>query len=65
MKNIVNKEGDVIAKTTDDGTLIGGQHRLSVAASMGQHLFWQHTGEWVTLDASFFKHLRSSHRLSP
>ena len=36
MKNIVNKEGDVIAKTTDDGTLIGGHHRLSVAASIGQ-----------------------------
>jgi hypothetical protein len=65
MKHIVNNEGEVVAKTTDDGTLIGGQHRLSLAASIGQHLFWQDSGKAVTLDASFFKHLRGSHRSGP
>jgi hypothetical protein len=64
MRNIVNEAGEIIAKTTDDGTLIGGQHRLAVAASLGQHLFWQHTREAVHLDA-LFKHLGNSvHRHS-
>ena len=33
MKTIVNEAGEIIAKTTDDHTLIGGHHRLAVAAS--------------------------------
>jgi hypothetical protein len=64
MKNIVNQDGEVVAKTTDDGTLIGGHHRLSVAASIGQYLFWQHTGEAVNLDATFFRQLGNIHRHS-
>ena len=49
----------IIAKATDDHTLIGGHHRLAVAASLGQKLFWKDTGEPVRLDP-FFK--GSSHR---
>jgi len=64
MKNIVNQVGEVIAKTTDDGTLIGGHHRLSLAASIGQPLFWKDTGEQVTLDAAFFRQLGGAHRLN-
>ena len=36
MKNIVDEDGEIIAKATDDHTLIGGHHRLAVAASLGQ-----------------------------
>ena len=28
MRNIVDEAGDIIAKATDDYTLIGGHHRL-------------------------------------
>jgi hypothetical protein len=59
MKNIVDEDGEIIAKATDDHTLIGGHHRLAVAASLGQKLFWKDTGESVRLDP-FFK--GSSHR---
>ena len=59
MKNIVDEDGEIIAKATDDHTLIGGHHRLAVAASLGQKLFWKDTGEPVRLDP-FFK--GSSHR---
>ena len=54
MKNIVDEVGEIIAKATDDHTLIGGHHRLAVAASLGQKLFWKDTGEPVKLDP-FFK----------
>ena len=59
MRNIVDEVGEIIAKTTDDQTLIGGHHRLAVAASLGRKLFWKDTGEPVKLDP-FFK--GSSHR---
>ena len=36
MKNIVDEDGEIIAKATDDHTLIGGHHRLAVAASLGK-----------------------------
>ena len=51
--------GEMIAQATDDHTLIGGHHRLAVAASLGRKLFWKNTGEPVKLDP-FFK--GSSHR---
>ena len=54
MKNIVDEAGEIIAKATDDHTLIGGHHRLAMAASLGQKLFWKDTGEPVKLDP-FFK----------
>ena len=53
MKNIVDEAGEIIAKATDDHTLIGGHHRLAVAASLGQKLFWKDTGELVRLDPFF------------
>ena len=59
MKTIVDEAGEVIAKATDDHTLIGGHHRLAVAASRGQRLFWRDTGEPVKLDL-FFRHKFSS-----
>ncbi len=59
MRTIVDEAGEVIAKATDDHTLTGGHHRLALAASLGQKLFWKHTGEPVKLDP-FFK--GSSHR---
>ena len=59
MKNIVDEGTARSAKATDDHTLIGGHHRLAVAASLGQKLFWKDTGEPVRLDP-FFK--GSSHR---
>ena len=59
MKTIVDEAGEVIAKATDDHTLIGGHHRLAVAASLGQRLFWRDTGEPVKLDL-FFRHKFSS-----
>ena len=61
MKMIVDEAGEIIAKATDDHTLIGGYHRLSLAASLGKRLFWRDTGEPVKLDV-FFKHYGSSLR---
>jgi hypothetical protein len=61
VRNIVDEAGEIIAKATDDHTLIGGHHRLAVAASLGKNLFWKDTGEPVKLDP-FFK--GSSHRHS-
>jgi hypothetical protein len=58
LRNIVDEVGEIIAKATDDQTLIGGHHRLAVAASLGRKLFWKDTGEPVKLDP-FFK--ESSH----
>jgi hypothetical protein len=63
MKFIVDEAGEIIAQTTDDHTLIGGQHRLAVAASLGNRLVWRDTGEPVKLDY-FFKHHGSSLRHS-
>ena len=48
-------------QATDDHTLIGGHHRLAVAASLGKRLLWRDTGEPVKLDL-FFKHHGSSFR---
>jgi hypothetical protein len=45
MKVIIDEAGEIIAKATDDHTLIGGHHRLSQAASLGKRLFWRDTGE--------------------
>ena len=59
MRNIVDEAGKIVAKATDDHTPIGGHHRLAVAASLGQKVFWKDTGEPVRLDP-FFK--GSSHR---
>jgi len=59
MKIIVDEDGEIIAKTTDDHILIGGHHRLAVAASLGKKLFWKDTDEPVELDP-FFK--GSSHQ---
>jgi len=28
MRNIVNEDGEIIAKATKDGTLVGGHHRI-------------------------------------
>jgi hypothetical protein len=62
MRNIVNETGEIIAKAThDDGTLVGGHHRIAVAASLGQTLHWQDSGEPVNLEA-FFRHPGSSQR---
>jgi hypothetical protein len=63
MKIIVDEDGEIIAKATDDHTLVGGHHRLTVAASLGKRLFWKDTGEPVKLDL-FFKHNGSSLRYS-
>jgi hypothetical protein len=62
MRNIVNEDGEVIAKATKDGTLVGGHHRLTVAGSLNQKLFWQDTGEPVKLDA--LMHLSSHRRIA-
>src|ERR1700731_3838184 len=43
MRNIVDEAGEIIAKATDDHTLIAGHHRLAGAASLGQKLFWKET----------------------
>jgi hypothetical protein len=59
MRYIVDEASKIIAKTTDDHTLIGGHHRLAVAASLGQKRFWKDNSEPVELDP-FFK--GSSHR---
>jgi hypothetical protein len=61
MKVIIDEAGEIIAKVTDDHTLIGGHHRLSQAASLGKSLFWRDTGEPVKLD-NFFKHYGRSLR---
>lgn len=61
MKIIVDEAGEIIAKATDNHILIGGHHRLAVAASLGKKLFWRDTGEPVKLDL-FFKHHGSSLR---
>jgi hypothetical protein len=37
MRNIVDDVGEIIAKATDDHTLIGGHHCLAVAASLGRN----------------------------
>ncbi|MEY9400429.1 hypothetical protein ABIF66_011233 [Bradyrhizobium japonicum] len=36
---IVDEDGEIIATASDDHTLIGGHHRLAVAASLGKRLF--------------------------
>ena len=53
MRNIVDEAGEIIAKASDDHTLLRGHHRLAVAASLGQKLFWKDTGERVKLDPYF------------
>jgi hypothetical protein len=60
---IVDEDGEIIATASDDHTLIGGHHRLAVAASLGKKVFWRHTGEPVKLD-NFFKHYGSTFRYS-
>ena len=60
MKVIIDEAGEIIAKATDDHTLIGGHHRLTQAASLGKRFFWRDTGEPVKLDL-FFKHHGSPH----
>jgi hypothetical protein len=62
MRKIVDEAGEIIARATNDLTLIGGHHRLALAASLGQKLFWKHTGEPVKLDPLF---KGSSHRKQP
>ena len=37
MRNIVDQTDEIIAIATDDHTLVGGHHRLAVAASLGQN----------------------------
>ena len=54
VRHIVDEAGEIIAKVTNDHALVGGHHRLAVAASLGQKLFWKHTGEPVKLDP-FYK----------
>jgi hypothetical protein len=61
MKVIIDEAGEIIAKATDDHTLIGGHHRLTQAASLGKKLYWRETGEPVKLD-HFFKHHGNSLR---
>ena len=61
MKIIVDEAGEIIAKATDDHVLIGGHHRLAVAASLSKRLFWRDTGEPVKLDL-LFKHHASALR---
>ena len=60
MRYIVDEASKIIAKTTDDHTLIGGHHRLAVAASLGQKLFWKDNREPVKLDP-FFKGSSNRH----
>ena len=63
MKTIVDEAGEIIAKATDDHIiLIGGHHRLAVAASLGKRLFWRDTGEPVKLDLFFKQHGSSPRR---
>ncbi|WP_409187691.1 hypothetical protein [Bradyrhizobium sp. RDM4] len=51
---ITDEDGEVIAIASDDHTLVGGHHRLAMAASLGKKLFWR-DGAPVKLD-HFFKH---------
>ena len=37
MRNIVDQADEIIAIATDDHTLVGGHHRLAVAASLGKN----------------------------
>jgi hypothetical protein len=37
MRNIVNEDGEIIAKATKDGTLVGGHHRILMAGSLYQN----------------------------
>ena len=46
MKIIVDEVGEIIAKASDDHILIGGHHRLAVAASLGKRVFWRDTGRF-------------------
>jgi hypothetical protein len=50
MRNIVNETGEIIAKASDDNTLVGGQHRIMLASSLGQKMYWQDNGQLVTID---------------
>src|SRR6476660_6370032 len=52
MKIIVDEVGEIIAKASDDNILIGGHHRLAVAASLGKRVFWRDTGEPVKISFS-------------
>jgi hypothetical protein len=61
MRNIVNENGEIVAKATRDGTLVGGHHRIAVAASHGQKLLWEDSGEPVNLEP-FFRHPTTSQR---
>lgn len=45
MKVIIDEAGEIIAKATDDHILVGGHHRLSLAASLGKRLVWRGTGD--------------------
>ena len=47
MRAIVDETGEIVASAADDHTLIGGHHRLAVAAC------WKDTGEPVNLDPCF------------
>ena len=62
MRNIVNEDGEIIAKATKDGTLVGGHHRILMAGSLYQKLLWQDTGEPVKLDD--LMHLGSHRRIA-
>jgi hypothetical protein len=59
MRNIVNEAGEIIAKASEDNTLVGGQHRIMLASSLGQTMYWQDNGQPVTID-TFLRH--STHR---
>lgn len=55
MKVIVDEAGEIIGKTMNDHTLVGGHHPLSLAASPGKRHLWRDIGEPVKFD-QFFKH---------
>jgi hypothetical protein len=61
MRNIVNEAGEIVAKATRDGTLVGGHHRIAMEVSLGQKLFWEDTGGPVN-PGGFFRHPVSSLR---
>ena len=56
MKIIVDEAGEIIAKATDDHTLIGGHHRLAVAASLGKRLFWRAIARRLILPTQGTRH---------
>ena len=60
MRNIVNEAGEVIAKASDDHTLVGGQHRIMLASSLGHAIYWQETGQPVKID-SFLRPITHRH----